>query len=256
MCAHQITLHDLQIKPIDSASPIPLYYQVEADLRALLNSPAVTPGDLLPTEHELAEAYGVGRHTIRTALSRLVNDNLIVRKAGHGTVVQNREDRSRFSLTRSFTHQMAEMGLQARSVMLHSQTRAIQANDPRPLSAKIGTPCLILDRIRLGNDEPIGLQRAFVVLEHCPGMDQVDFSSHSLYEVLSNQYNLVITEFAHTVSAIVADKRQSDLLRVELRAPLLVVNTNAYLENGEIIESSVTYYRADKYEYTTTQTSS
>jgi GntR family transcriptional regulator len=255
MCAHQITLNDLQIRPIDTASPIPLYYQVEAHLRTLLNSEIVSPGELLPTEHELAEAYGVGRHTIRTALSRLVNDNLIVRKAGHGTVVKGREDRREFSLARSFTHQMAAMGLRANSVMLNIDTRTIQPGDPRALSEKIGVRCLILDRLRMGNDEPIGLQRAFVVLEHCPGLENIDFNSHSLYEVLSNQYHLVITEITHTVSAATADKHQSDLLRVEPRAPLLVVNTSAFLDNGEIIESSVTYYRADKYEYTTTQTS-
>lgn len=255
MCAHQIHLDELEIRPIDTNSPIPLYYQVEADLRALLNSTLVTPGDLLPTEHELAEAYGVGRHTIRTALSRLVNDNLIVRKAGHGTVVKGREDRRQFSLARSFTRQMAEMGLQARSVVLHTETRPIQAADPRALSEKVGEPCLILERLRLGNDEPIGLQHTYVVLEHCPGLEQTNFAAHSLYDVLSNQYHLVITEITHTVSASTADKRQAELLHVEPRAPLLVVNTSAFLENGEIIESSHTFYRADKYEYTTTHTS-
>jgi GntR family transcriptional regulator len=255
MCAHQITLHDLRIKPIDTASPIPLYYQVEADLRALLNSERVSPGDLLPTEHELAEAYGVGRHTIRTALSRLVNDNLIVRKAGHGTVVKGREDRRQFSLARSFTHQMAAMGLQARSVVLDINTRAIQAGDPRALTSRIGARCLIMERLRLGNDEPIGLQQTFVVLEHCPGLEQSDFASHSLYEILSNQYHLVITEITHIISATTANKNQSDLLRVRPGAALLVVNTSAFLDNGEIIESSATCYRADKYEYTITQTS-
>jgi DNA-binding GntR family transcriptional regulator len=33
-----------------------------------------------------------------------------------------------------------------------------------------------------------------------------------------------------------------------------VVKTRAVLDNGELIEASVTAYRADKYEYTTTQT--
>ncbi|MBL8116643.1 MAG: GntR family transcriptional regulator [Anaerolineae bacterium] len=255
MCANQIKLTDLKITPIDSSSPIPLYYQVEADLRVLLNSSTVQPGDLLPTENELAEAYDVGRHTIRTALSRLVNDNLIIRKAGHGTVVKGKQDRRQFSLTRSFTHQMTEMGLQARSIVLHTETRPIQPADPRALHSKVGTRCLIVDRLRLGNDEPIGLQRAYVVLEHCPGLETSDFATHSLYQVLSNQYHLVITELKHTVTATTADASQADLLQVERNAPLLVVNTSAFLDNGEIIESSVAYYRADKYEYTTTQIS-
>jgi GntR family transcriptional regulator len=255
--AHQITIDELQITPVDTRSPVPLYYQVEADLRALLNSQNIGVGDLLPAEHELAEAYGVGRHTIRTALGRLVNDNLISRKAGHGTVVKGQEHRRHFSLARSFTHQMKEMGLQSRSVVLSSETRNIHAGDPHPLgSKKLNSPVLILDRLRLGNGEPIGLQRSFVILERCAGLEHVDFSSHSLYEVLSSQYHLVITEITHTFNATTADKRQADLLRVDQGAPLLVVNTTACLGDGEIIEFSIGYYRADKYEYTITQTSS
>lgn len=257
MCARQINIDDLQIKPIDAKSPIPLYYQIEADLRALLHSGQVTAGDLLPTEHALAQAYGVGRHTVRTALSRLVNDHLISRKAGHGTVVKGQEDRRQFSLARSFTRQMEEMGLRSRSKVLHSETRTIQPDDPRPVSSgKINAPVLILDRLRFGNDEPIALQRSFVVLERCPGLERKDFASYSLYEVLSNEYHLIITEITHAVSATAADKRQADLLHVEPGAPLLVVNTSAFLENGDIIEFTLSHYRADKYEYATTHTSS
>jgi GntR family transcriptional regulator len=229
---------------------------VEADLRALLNSETVGVGDLLPPEHELAEAYGVGRHTIRTALGRLVLDNLIARKAGHGTIIKGQEHRRQFSLARSFTHQMKEMGLRPRSVILDSETRIVQADDPHSLSSrKINELVLILDRLRFGNDEPIGLQRSFVVLERCPGLEQMDFTKHSLYEVLAHQYHLVITEITHTFNATTADKRQADLLCVQPGAPLLLVNTSAFLGDGEMIELSIGYYRADKYEYTITQTS-
>ncbi len=255
MCA-QLTIEALPLTVVNTNSPVPLYYQVEADLRTLLDSPHVTPGDLLPPENELAEAYHVGRHTIRTALGRLVDARLIVRKAGHGTVIQNREKPHQFSLARSFTRQIADMGLRPRSAVLHSEERTIQPTDPEKLHKKIGMPCLILDRLRFANDEPIALQHTFVVLEHCPNLGQTDFSSHSLYDVLTNQYHLVITEITHVVSATTADKRQADLLQIQLGAPLLVVKTSAFLENHEVIERSLTYYRADKYEYTTTETSS
>jgi GntR family transcriptional regulator len=255
MCARQINIDEFQITPIDANSPIPLYYQIEADLRALLHGDQVAAGDLLPTEQELAQAYGVGRHTIRTALSRLVNDNLISRKAGHGTVVKGRVDRRQFSLARSFTRQMAEMGLQPHSRVLQKEKRTIQPEDPRLLSSKkLNAPVLILDRLRLGNDEPIGLQRSYVLLEQCRGLERKDFASHSLYEILSNEYHLIITEIAHAISAAAADRLQAELLHVEPGAPLLVVNTSAFVENGEIIEFTVSYYRADKYEYTTTHT--
>ena len=255
MCA-QLTIETLPLTVVDTRSPVPLYYQVEADLRALLDSQHVAAGDLLPPENELAEAYHVGRHTIRTALSRLVDDRLITRKAGHGTVVQSRENLHQFSLARSFTNQISEMGLRPHSTVLHSETRTILPTDPRLLAKKVGMPCLILERLRFGDDEPIAIQHTYVILERCPDLAQSDFSSQSLYDVLNRHYHLVITEITHTISAAVANQRQAELLQVDDGAPLLVVNTSAYLENHDLIECSFTHYRADKYEFTTTQTSS
>jgi GntR family transcriptional regulator len=255
MAPHQLSLVEFPITPVNVNSPIPLYYQVEADLRALLHSPAVATGDLLPTELELAQAYGVGRHTIRTALGRLVNDHLITRKAGHGTVVSAPKDRRHFSLARSFSRQMEEMGLSPRSVVLEKQTGIISVSDPAALQAWVGAPCLRLIRLRYGSDEAIALQRAIVVTEHCPGLERYDFARESLYDVLNHSYHLIITDINHTVSAITADKKQAELLNVDVRAPLLRVTTSAWLESGDIIELSIADYRADKYEYTTTQSS-
>jgi DNA-binding GntR family transcriptional regulator len=50
----------------------------------------------------------------------------------------------------------------------------------------------------------------------------------------------------------VADNKQADLLQVHVGDPLLQVNTTTLLDKGEVIEYSVAYYRADKYEYSTT----
>jgi len=252
----QIHLEDLTITPINVASPIPLYYQVEADLRNILASGQVSAGDLLPTEHDLANAYNVGRHTIRTALSRLVQDNLILRRAGHGTVVRGSEDRRQFSLARSFTRQMEAMGLVPESRVLQCDSRTVQSTDPKPLQPMLGAPVLFLNRLRLGSGEPIGIQQSYILLERCPALPMTDLTRQSLYAVLANQFDLHITRITHAVSAATADRKQADLLHIEARAPLLVVNTTAYLEGETLIEFSHSWYRADKYEYTTTMTSS
>ena len=255
MALRQLSLNEFPITPVNPNSPIPLYYQVEADLRALLRSPAVATGDLLPTELELAEAYGVGRHTIRTALGRLVSDHLITRKAGHGTVVSASKDRRHFSLAMSFSRQMEELGLVPRSVVLEQQTGVIGPSDPPALQGLAGAYCMRLRRLRYGSDEPIALQSSVVITTHCPGLDRHDLARESLYDVLSHAYHLIITDITHTVSAITADRKQAELLRVAVRAPLLRVTTTAWLETGEIIELAVSEYRADKYEYTTSHSS-
>lgn len=254
MCAKQLLVDDLLIAPVDPKSPIPLYYQVEENLRELLKSQRIASGDLLPPEIELAKAYRVGRHTIRTALARLAADNLVNRKAGHGTVIKLPQDRHQFSLAHSFTRQMAAMGLTARSEVLEKSNGFVpSSNPPRALRDKAGTPCLQLMRLRFGNDEPIGIQHTVVITQHCHGLHNYDFSTHSLYEILSNEYRLAIVEITHTIGAVTAEKAQAALLGVQVGDPLLLVNTSAFLDDQEIIEFSSSFYRADKYEYTTRQ---
>jgi GntR family transcriptional regulator len=244
---------DLQVSPVNADSPIPLYYQVEADLRRLLTSGALPPGAALPPEMELCECYGVGRHTVRRALARLRADGLITRHAGRGTFAKEPPDRAEFFLDRSFTYQMAEMGKHAHSEILDFSDGMIGPDAPRVLQKHVGSRCFSLARLRFGDGEPIGLQYTTVIAELCPGLETRDFAEDSLYDVLSRDYGLVITEIHHTVNAVAADGYQARLLRVSDGEPLLLVKTVAFLGNHEIIEHTVSYYRTDKYEYNITQ---
>jgi GntR family transcriptional regulator len=88
----------------------------------------------------------------------------------------------------------------------------------------------------------------------CPDLDQYDFEQASLYDVLARQYNLVISKIHYTVSAVAADQFQADLLQISEGEPLLRVNTTTFLDTGQLIEDTTSYYRADKYEYSTTHT--
>ena len=64
---------------------------------------------------------------------------------------------------------------------------------------------------------------------------------------------MIITRIEHLIRAVGADDFRAELLDVEAGAPLLFVSTVAYLENGEVIETTLSYYRADRYEYRTAE---
>lgn len=247
-------LADLPITPVDPDSPVPLYYQIEEDLRRLIRTGKISAQNALPPELELCRAYGVGRHTMRMALARLVADKLIARRAGRGTFIKPQLDRMKFYLDRSFTRQMAELGRQAHSTVLALALETITEDSPAVFHFKLGAPCLRLVRLRLGDEESIGIQASLILTELCPGLEVYDFSQQSLYDILARDYHLVVTEIQHTVSAVTADEGQAQLLQISPGDPLLVVNTTTFLRNHQVIEYTTSYYRADKYEYSTTHT--
>ncbi len=245
---------DLPGSPVDKEAGRPLYEQVASDLRGLIESGTLTAGDPLLPELELTRRYGVSRHTVRAALAELEAADLISRRAGRGTFVKLRRAPTTFYLDRSFTRHMEETGRRARAEVLREERSTVSGGAPRPLGDRCGAPCLKLTRLRFGGDEPIALQHAVILTDRCRDLDALDWSVRSLYDVLANRYKLVITEIEHAISVSAADRQQARLLRVDRGAPLLRIVTSSYLEGHELIESTTSFYPADRYEYRTVHT--
>lgn len=243
----------LPYSPVDPHSPVPLYHQIYLDLRQMIQREIISPGDMLPPELDICQAYSVGRQTVRQAIARLVDEDLVERFAGRGTFVRDQPDHIQFFLDRSFSQQMRELGRTPNSRLLGQQIGTVSLDIPA-LQAYQGKPCLTLERLRLGDAEPICHQTSTILSERCPGIEEQDFSNQSLYEVLATRYQLMINRIDHVVRAVAADGYRADLLEVEEGTPLLFVGTTTYIDDDELIEYSASYYRADRYEYSTTQT--
>jgi GntR family transcriptional regulator len=235
---------------LDFSSPVPLYHQLAEILERDIRSGKYAVGEQLPTAKELAEKYRVGLQTVRAALTQLENKGLITRHAGKGTFVAER--RSEFFLDRSFTRQMRELGRTPSSRVLTSEVRPADQALAAELGLTPGAPVFHLYRVRYGDGDPVSLQYTLVPTHHCPDITSHDFSRESLYEVLSHCYNIEISEIIHTISCAAATPEQASLLGVRVRTPLLIIRTRAIANDGTLVEQTLSYYRADKYEYRTT----
>jgi GntR family transcriptional regulator, N-acetylglucosamine utilization regulator len=253
MANKQLSLDELELTPADPHSPVPLYHQIHLDLKNMIQSGRIPPDAILPPELQLCRAYKVGRHTMRMAISGLVDDGLVERFPGRGTFVNNQSQRLNFYLDRSFSQQMREMGYTPHSIVLKAELGQVDESSPRALQKMTGTACLQLERLRFGDNIPISIQYTTVLVEKCAGLGRHDFSQESLYEVLAREYHLPIVQIQHVVRAVAANPQQAEMLNVITGVPLLFVGTTAFLENRQMIECSESYYRADLYEYSTTQ---
>lgn len=74
-----------------------MYQQLRQDLLARIRGGEFGPGDLLPSENQLCEEYGVSITTARRAFLELVKEGVVQRKAGVGTTVAPRVRQARLA---------------------------------------------------------------------------------------------------------------------------------------------------------------
>ena len=230
-------------------SPIPLYHQAYLFIRNMIIEEIFKQGDLLPSEFDLAHSLKIGRQTLRQAMSQLVEEGLIERFSGRGTFVCEKKTRNDFFLDRSFSQEMADLGKKTRSRVLNISSELIDERAPRCFQNKLGATCLHLSRLRYGDDLPIGLQEAIILTEHCAGLEKHDFTKESLFRIITEVYGLEISEIYHVVNAVISTEVNAKLLAIKTGAPLLLEKSITFLANGEPIEATTSYFRADKYEY-------
>ncbi len=80
---------------LDKLSSIPLYQQLVEQIRQLIRSGALLPGDRLPPERKLAQQLAVNRTTILNAYRELKAEGFVTSHVGQGTVVSDTGEAAR-----------------------------------------------------------------------------------------------------------------------------------------------------------------
>lgn len=72
---------------IDPRSPVPIYVQIEEQVRALVAAGQLRPGNQLPTIRQMAVDLGVNYNTVARAYLELERAGVITTQRGRGTFV-------------------------------------------------------------------------------------------------------------------------------------------------------------------------
>src|SRR6202051_4271896 len=86
-----------EVVPATSPTFSPLYQQIKALITQGLQAGEWKPGEMIPSEVELAARFKVSQGTVRKAIDELSAENLVVRRQGKGTfVATHHEERAHF----------------------------------------------------------------------------------------------------------------------------------------------------------------
>lgn len=224
------------------------YHRVFLLLKDAIERGQLTPGAKLPGELALAEKHQVSRITVRRAMSSLVEEGLVTRRAGVGTVVASRPMEA--------TQITADV-----SNLLPNFVRMSNESSIRLLEfAYRPAPPVVASRLKLAARERVqysvrvrsmqGLPFSYLIT-HVPAViaqhyDQNALASTSLF-VLLERSGVKVDHATQTISATLATEEIAEALDVPVGAPLIALQRVVFDREGRGVEHLEAFYRPDRY---------
>lgn len=231
----------------------PLYQQIKSLILQSLQSGEWKPGDLIPSEMELAARYRVSQGTVRKAIDELAADNLLVRRQGKGTFVATHAEQHiqyRFLRLHPDTGTLDSEGPAARRILSCRRQRAT-ADITAPLGLRAGDALIQVSRVLSFHGVPTILEDLWLPGGPFKGLTLDTLAQHQgpMYALFESQFGVRMVRAEEKIKAVGADAQAAELLAVPPDTPLLSVERVAYTYNDVPMELRRGLYRTDRHHY-------
>ncbi len=217
-------------------------------------------GSPVPTERELCERFGVSRATVRQALDCLETEQRIYRHQGKGTFVARPKIDQTLELS-SHTETIYARGMEPASRLIGITRAPAEPDVAAMLGLSEGDDVFQIERVRLGDDEPLAVELLFLDARRFDDIAAVIGESRSLYQLLRARYGVELASADETIEAVAAPDREADLLGIASGVPALLLSRQSFDCEDRPVEFVRSIYRADRFRFrarlqpaTTTQT--
>lgn len=232
---------------LDLASPIPLYYQLEAHIEEQIDAGKWKAGDQVPSEAELGEQFQISRTTVRQALGDLVNRGRLTRIQGKGTFVAQPRIQQGLTHLTGFTQDMQHRGQKPSARILQFEVVSALPQVAKHLKISSGELVILLKRLRLADDEPMALETSYISYQLCSSILQEDLSGASLYQLLRQKLGIFPLRARQQMEAIGCPAAEAKLLSVVKGSPVLHIWRTTFDQNERPFEWVESIYRGDRY---------
>lgn len=230
----------------------PLHEQLVDILRDKIER-ELAPGDMLPSERELTERFGMSRTTVRIALQELESLGLVQRRHGKGTIVLDVAS-SAANLTQaySFTDHMRSLGRQPETSVLEFAEFEADEHLSRRVGVSLGDTLFKLKRLRSADGIPMMVERSYLPARAFPGLTEDVLRHKPLYEIMEQDYRQKIRFADEEFYASVVRSNDARLLEIEEGAPVLDLVRTTYNVRNRVVEYTLSVARGDQFRYRVT----
>ncbi|PZT96834.1 MAG: histidine utilization repressor [Brevundimonas sp.] len=220
-----------------------LHQRIYADLERRILSGDLSPGDRIPFEHQLTDAYGCSRMTVSKAISELAGRGLVTRRRRAGTFVAQPKAHAAVLAIPDLQAEVAARGQTYGYALLNQTEREPRDADEAELAA--GGRLLDLTCLHRADGAPLALERRLIALKAAPQAASVDFQRLAPGSWLLTAETW--TEAENRISAIEADVAAARLLGLKAGAACLCVERRTW-KDGQGVTRVWQTFPGDRYD--------
>ncbi|MCW5238550.1 GntR family transcriptional regulator [Verminephrobacter eiseniae] len=231
----------------------PLYQQIKGLILQSLQQGQWKPGEVIPSETELATRFRVSQGTVRKAIDELAAENLVMRRQGKGTFVATHatpQVQYRFLKLLPDTGNDRIEGPAQRRVIECRRVRA-SADVARALALRSTDAVVQARRILSFAGVPTILEDIWLPGQAFKGLSAEQLANYPgpTYAMFELDFGVRMVRAEEKIRAVLPDAQQAQWLQIGAGTPLLSVERIAYTYNDMPMELRRGLYRTENHHY-------
>ncbi|MES9935391.1 MAG: GntR family transcriptional regulator [Sedimenticola sp.] len=227
--------------------------QIKEFLVAKISGGEWLPGQIIPSEIQLAQELEVSQGTVRKAITELVENNVLTRKQGRGTFVATHDNqRALFH----FFHIADNKGNKVLpgSTTLSCRRRRASSIEASMLQLPAGSRIIYIERVRMFNALPTMVEKIVLPSELFGDLGKAGTHNlpNNLYELYEKKYGITIHNAEEKLRAVPASEQNASLLDLQPGTPLLEIERVAMTLSRTPVEFRISHCNTDNHHYQNT----
>ncbi|OFB35995.1 GntR family transcriptional regulator [Mycolicibacterium sp. (ex Dasyatis americana)] len=230
------------------------YLQVARTLRKEIVDGVYPVGSQLPTEHELCERFEVSRYTVREALRRLRDDNLVTSRPRAGTTVAPRAAANTYAQDVVSINDLLAFATGAQFTIESNAMVTIDGELAERTGLPLGEQWLAVRGYRQADDEAAPVCRTeYYINRSFAGVGRL-LQRHSgpIFPLIEDLFGVSIVEVHQEISAIVTSAELAAGLKVTPGSAALQMQRTYTTSDGEIAQVTVNTHPSDRFRHSMT----
>jgi GntR family phosphonate transport system transcriptional regulator len=220
--------------------------RIASEIAQSISSGVYPAGERLPSEHALAEQFGVNRHTVRRSLASLSEQGLVRIAQGSGTYVEDFAVDLMLSKRTRHRQSLNQAGLRGGMQVLGVRTERATAAQAAALKIPARSKVLWLEVLGEAHGLPLHVSQRVFPLPRFEGLDTVLSDTGSITAAFNAAGVADYTRLESRITAQLPDARVAGHLRQPISRPVLRVKSVNIDTAGVPIEFAITWFCGDR----------